>query len=292
MSWILSAFADEAGGSLDEQIAALNEADIKYIDPRGVNGFSIVKLPLDHAEKIQKKLEAASIKVAMFGSPIGKIDISDDINIDIENLEHLGKLKDIFNCNTVRIFSYFNKKDADHNTWQTQSIQHLETLINIAQKLDMVLYHENERHIFGDKIIDVCTLRDQLRAKYPQHFKLIFDFDNFNQSGESVTDAWNQLASASDTIHLKDSKKQPSGEYHHVPVGEGDGNIPQILADMVKIGWQGQLTLEPHLAHSKAVLATGPSGKANQQLSSLTPAQAFQVAAKAAKKLLSDVGKL
>ena len=292
MSWILSAFADEAGGSLDEQIAALHTANMKYIDPRGIDGFSITNLPLDHAKEVRRKLDDASIKVAMFGSPIGKIDITDDLNIDIEKLEHLGKLKNILNCNTVRMFSYFNKEGANHDDWQAESLNRLTKLTEIAQKLDMVLYHENERHIFGDKIADVCIIRDQLRAKFPDHFKLIFDFDNFNQSGEDVLEAWQELATASDTIHLKDSKKQPNGDYHHVPVGDGDGHIPQILADLVKRQWQGQLTLEPHLAHSKAVLATGPSGKANEQLASLTPAQAFQVGADAAKKLLKDVGKL
>ena len=50
---ILSAFADEAGASLTEQIAALSENNIPYIELRGVNG----KIISDHTPE-----EAAALR--------------------------------------------------------------------------------------------------------------------------------------------------------------------------------------------------------------------------------------
>ena len=45
---------------------------------------------------MRAKLDAAGISVCMFGSPIGKIDVTDDLEIDLEKLRHLGKLIPVF----------------------------------------------------------------------------------------------------------------------------------------------------------------------------------------------------
>ena len=77
MPWTLSAFADEAGGSTQEQIAACLKAGLTHIDPRNVDGHNITELPLDLAKDVAKQYEAAGIRVHMYGSPIGKIDITE-----------------------------------------------------------------------------------------------------------------------------------------------------------------------------------------------------------------------
>ena len=124
--------------------------------------------------------------------------------------------------------------------------------------MGLILYHENERHIFGDLTDDVETLATLRNA----NFKLIFDFDNYQQSGEDVWATWLRLADQTDAIHLKDSTQ----DNMHVPVGQGNGQVEKILADAVKRGWSGPLTLEPHLTHSKSVVATGPSESAKSGL--------------------------
>ncbi len=57
MTWTLSAFADEAGGTTQEQIDALQAAGINYIDLRGIDGCNITELPLDQAAAISVKNE-------------------------------------------------------------------------------------------------------------------------------------------------------------------------------------------------------------------------------------------
>lgn len=293
MAWILSAFADEAADTTDEQIAALTEAKIDHIDPRNLDGTNIVDLPIDQAERVQEKLAAAGISVGMYGSPIGKLDIADDIEIDVKRLRHLGELKKVFGSRNVRLFSYYNKKDpVDQAGWRAAALDRLRRLIDVADELDLVLYHENELGIFGGPLEPVCVLRDELHRQSPERFKLIFDFDNFNQNGDDVWADWLELRDAVGAIHLKESKRQPDGEYQHVPAGEGDGHIARILADLAERGWEGPLTLEPHLARSAGVVATGAHGQANRQLADLTPRQCFQVAAEAARGLLREVGRL
>ena len=284
MPWNLSAFADEAGNSIDEQIKALKRAGYHFVDLRGINGFNITTLPVEQARLAKQKLDAAGIRVAMFGSPLGKIDIGDDFAADLQRLRHLGELAPILDCQAVRIFSYYNKKGQPKPQWEAESLKRLKALRDEAGKLGLVLYHENESHIFGDHPEDVATIGREVRDG--RTFRMIFDFSNFNIGGDDVWACWQKLKGVTDGFHLKDSD---AGK-QHVLLGQGAGQVKRILSEALAAGFEGPLTLEPHVAHSKAVLATGPSGGANQEFSKLPTAESFHLAAQAAKELLASMG--
>lgn len=281
MTWNLSAFADEAGNTTEEQIAALQRAGLTLIDIRSLEGFNVSELPLDVAEVAAQKFQDAGITVQMFGSPLGKIDIADSMDTEVAKLRHLAQLAPIFDCHAVRIFSYFNKAEVPYDEWQAESLRRLTVLRDEAKALGLVLFHENESHIFGQKAADVlaiATLRDD-------NFRLIFDFDNYNQNGEDVWQNWEQLKGLTDAFHLKDSTL----EKQHVLIGTGAGYAKEILTDANASGWNGPLSLEPHLTHSGAVAATGPGGVANQEFKDMPTADSFHIAATAATTLLKEI---
>lgn len=290
MTWTLSGFADEAATDIDAQIKVLADGGMKFIDLRNLDGYNISELPLDHAESVKRKLDDAGVRVGMFGSPLGKIDIADDMAVDLRKLRHLSLLADIFGTRKVRIFSYFNEKGASQEQWASESLSRLRQLKELAAELNLSLYHENERDIYGDTCAHVRHIADELRDPGPPGsagtFRLIFDFDNYNQCGEDVWRNWQQLKDVSDAFHLKDSDKQ----CQHVPIGTGAGYAKEILAEALKSGWDGHLGLEPHLAHSPAVMATGPGGTANQALADLDDVQCFTYAIDTAKDLLNGLG--
>jgi sugar phosphate isomerase/epimerase len=211
---------------------------------------------------------------------LGKIDIADDMVPELDRLRHIGAVAPILGCHAVRIFSYYNRHGVSHPEWMAKSLFRLETLRDEAKELGLVLFHENERHIFGDLGDDVL----QIAALRSDNFKLIFDFDNYNQSGEDVWATWGKLAALTDSFHLKDS----TADNMHVPAGLGNGKVREIIADAVKRGWSGPLAVEPHLTHSGAVAATGPSGAANETYSSMAPEESFHIAVEAAKSVLTE----
>ena len=63
------------------------------------------------------------------------------------------------------------------------------------------------------------------------------------------------------------------------------------MRELADRGWEGPITLEPHLKRSAAVMATGPSGQANESLKDMGPADCFQLAAEHAIDLLRQVGR-
>ncbi len=284
MMWTLSGFADEADENSDGQVAATQRAEFKHIDLRNVDGHNISELPLDKAEAIRKKLDAAGLSCTMFGSPIGKIDITEDFAIDEQKLRHLAELRKIFDCDKVRVFSYFNKEEKPMAEWEAEAMRRLRALRDLAGELDLFLYSENEREIFGDRIEQVCTIAELRDGIGP--FRMIFDFDNFNQSDEDVWEAWEKLRNATDGFHLKDSKRDKT----HVPMGTGDTHAKRILEDAVANQWAGHVAMEPHLMHSAAVMATGPGGKANEAFADMSGEDMYVAAAGYVKDLLTGVG--
>jgi sugar phosphate isomerase/epimerase len=245
--WTFSAFADEAGAPVEEQIDALVAAGMSYVDLRGVDGTSIVELPIDEARRVEAKLSAAGIRVCMFGSPIGKIDVTDDLQIDLGRLDHLAKLAPIFRTNKVRMFSYLNKTGMPADQFREVAVGRVRQLKERAAALGLALYHENEKDIFGEQLHNTKYLLEQLRDQ--DTFFGIFDFSNYNQAGDDVWENWLALRDLTDAMHLKDS--DATGQ--HTPLGQGAGFCQRILNDAVSRGWSGPVVLEPHLKNSKAV---------------------------------------
>lgn len=282
MTWTLSAFADEAADSAADQIAALQQAKIDHVDLRSVDGISIVELPVDHATQVKQLLDDAGVKVGMYGSPIGKTDIADEIEIELTRLDHLGKMLDVFGATNVRIFSFYNKDGIPHDEWKAQSFDKLAKLRDRAAELGLVLFHENETEVYGDhpdQIVELAELRTD-------HFKLIYDFANYQRTGAEPWANWQRLKPTTDALHFKDQKA--NGD--HVPIGQGDTKAVEIMADAVATGWSGPCTLEPHLFMSDAVLSTNVHGRGDTSLAGKTREELFQIAAQNAHKLMADAG--
>jgi len=285
--WTFSGFADEAGSSVEEQIDTLLAAGMTHVDLRGVGDYNITTLPADEAAEAQAKLSAAGISVCMFGSPIGKIDVTDDIQIDLNKLNHLATLVPIFGTNKVRMFSYHNKTGIPAADFRVAAVDRVKQLKEHAAMLGLALYHENEKGIFGERLDNTKYLLEELRDG--ETFFGIFDFSNFNQSGDDVWQNWLALRDLTDALHLKES----DADGQHTPVGQGQCAVQQILDDCVARGWSGPVVLEPHLQNSKAVLATveGELGlNANKSLEGLSAGAVWQIAALAAKDVMGKAG--
>ncbi len=283
MSWTLSAFADEAGPMIDTQIAALRDAQISFVDLRGVGDCTITDLPREEARSAARKLEDAGITVSMYGSPIGKIDIADDFSADLARLEHLGDLAGIFGARAVRIFSYYNRGGASKDTWRDESLSRLERLRSRAAELGLVLYHENESGIYGDHpsdVLEIARLRDATT------FRTIYDFSNFMRTGVSGRQTWELLREVTDGFHLKDQMRHGTV----VPIGHGHTDAERIIADAATSGWSGPCTIEPHLASSDAPAPKDAADGASLTFRDLGPLTCFSIACREARALFERLG--
>ncbi|MDF2566634.1 MAG: Xylose isomerase protein barrel [Oscillospiraceae bacterium] len=235
----LCAFADEAGAALDEQISALKDNDIKYLELRGIDGDNVSDITVKQAKEIKKRLDEKQISVWSIGSPIGKIGIKDDFKPHKEQFLHTLEVAHIMDASCIRLFSFYipaNENNAAY--YRDEVLERLSFFCTAAKGSGVVLCHENEKDIYGDVAQRCLDIHQQLNE-----LKAVFDPANFIQCGQDVLEAWKLLEPYIHYVHIKDALE----DGRVVPAGHGNGNIEQILRNYSHKGGK-MLTLEPHLA--------------------------------------------
>lgn len=227
----LCAFADEAADDLAGQIEALRRNNIAKIELRSLGGVNVKDLSLAEAKKAKEAFDAAGIFVWAIGSPIGKSDIAGDFAEVQKNLAHILDLCAVFHCDKIRAFSFFT---TQHDRDEQEVLRRMRLLVEQAAKAGAKLYHENEKDIFGD------TAAHVERVLRVEGLCSVYDPANYVQMGETPENMARMRKRAA-YFHIKDALR--SGEL--VPAGEGDGEIPALIAEL---NGDAVFTLEPHLA--------------------------------------------
>ena len=96
MAFTYSGFADEIDKNIDIQMNVFDEMGIKFIETRGINGTNVSSLTLDQAKTVKKEFDRRGFKVSALGSPIGKIQITDPFDEEIERFKHTLEIAKIF----------------------------------------------------------------------------------------------------------------------------------------------------------------------------------------------------
>ena len=239
--FVLSAFADEAGAALSDQLDALREERISLIELRNVDGKSCADLTGAEADEIKKRLDGAGVRLSSLGSPYGKapIDVPFDGHLEQfrRGLEICGRL----GCGQIRMFSFYLPKDGDPAAWKDEVFRRLDTMIALADAAGIRLMHENEKGIYGDVTSRCAELADAFRGR----MGFIFDPANFIQCGADTLEAWETLHGDISYMHIKDALKADGAV---VAAGHGDGHVAEILGRLNREREDEViLTVEPHL---------------------------------------------
>ena len=227
----LSAFADEIDNDLEVQINVLKKNGIRLIELRSIDKIGVLDFTESQAEAYAKTIRENDMAVWSIGSPLGKVDINVDFNEYEKKIRHLFDIAKIFQCEKVRIFSFYNAYNDKEKVFE-----YLNKMVRIAKEYNIKLYHENEKNIFGDVLSRVLDIKNSVKD-----IRLIYDPANFIQSKEKPDDTINSLMEITDYFHIKDVIAE-SNEI--VPAGYGDAKIFEIVS---KINKDTTLTLEPHL---------------------------------------------
>lgn len=282
--FVLSAFADEAAGNLDEQIKALKEENISLIELRGVDGVNCANLTESDAKRIAEKLAAHNIGISALGSPFGKIGITEDFAPHLEKFKVSLKICKILGCIRIRMFSFYIPQDektlqGDYSAYRNEVFNRLEQMLNLAEKEGILLAHENEKGIYGDS--------DQRCMELYKHFGgklgVIFDPANYVQCKVNPKSAYELQKETITYFHMKDALFSDGSV---VSVGNGDGSVPYILEDVKKSrGDKVILTVEPHL-HVFSGLEKLQSEKVQHKEAYPDSRTAFHAACEAVKKYI------
>ncbi|MFB6295569.1 MAG: sugar phosphate isomerase/epimerase family protein [Halobacteriales archaeon] len=242
--YTLSGFADEVADDLETQLETFDALGIGHVDLRSVDGTNVVDFTDDDVAWIRKRLEEYGVSVAAIGSPIGKIDITDDFAPHQEDFDRILELADAFDADYVRLFSYWIPEDDDPAEYREEVLRRTRWKAERAEEAGIPIYHENEKDIYGDT---PARCRDLVEAVDSPAFGLIFDPANFLEVGvRPYPDALVHLVEYVEALHIKDATHGVRGDIK--PAGEGDGRIPEVMTALADRGFSGYAALEPHLA--------------------------------------------
>lgn len=243
--FILSAFGDEISPHLDEQIRVLLANDVKHLEFRSMEGRVIIDYPLSDIKMAYQKLSDAGVSVSAVGSPIGKIAIDDDFAPHLDRFKKTIDVAHILETQYIRMFSFYIPENQSPIRYRDDVLQRWLSFVDAAKDSGLTLLHENEKGIYGDTAERCLDLLESLNCKY---VKAIFDPANFVQCKvETFPHAYNLLRKYVVYLHIKDARYSDHGV---TPAGQGDGKLPEILAELAKSGFHGFASIEPHLNES------------------------------------------
>lgn len=239
----LTGFADEISSELEIQLETLREEEIRHLEFRGVWNTNVLKLTNEELERVKTELQKGGIQVSSIGSPIGKISITDPFEEHLQDFEHALQVADFFGAKYIRIFSFFIPEGEDPDEYRDEVMTRMKAFVVRAEKTKVTLLHENEKEIYGDTPERCLDILEECKSA---HLRMAFDPANFVQCGvKPFTEAYPLLKDHIEYMHIKDAMFDDG---RVVPCGEGDGEVREVLADLKRRGYNGFMSLEPHLS--------------------------------------------
>lgn len=260
--YTISAFGDEIHPELDVQLDVLEQLGIGNLDLRSVGNTNIVDQSDAELDQIEATVTERGFSVPVIGSPVGKVDVTGgiersatreatgrDVGSVADQMRRLDRSIEIasrFDAEYVRIFSYYPPDDARPETYRDEITNRTQQAVERAEAADITLLHENVPGIYGNS---PTLLRELLTTIDSPNFRAIFDAANFYKYGKKpYPDVLLQLVEYVDCFHVKDAVRLENGDVEMVPLGEGDIELAAILRALADRGFDGWLSLEPHLS--------------------------------------------
>lgn len=271
----LSAFADEIDPDPQRQIDVLLPCGVRHIEFRSIHKTNVLDLTDLQIQEFKSLLDRHGFKLSAIGSPIGKYRIDEPFEPHLKRFRRAIELCKVFGTRNIRIFSYYLPEGGDWDNWRRDVLDRMWDKLKLAEQADVRLVHENEHRIYGEAPEQVKDLLETvLEQSDLRYFGAVYDPANYVFGGYDPWRGWQLTKEWTVHFHIKDWVQ---GEKHGRIPGEGQGRIPEVLADAVARKYDGFATLEPHL------LGGGPTG-------GVTGPELFPKAIAAFQRLLDQAG--
>ncbi len=257
-------FADEASKSIDGQIKATLELGWNNIEARNVNGANFHDLSDEDFDKVYTALGQAGIKVNCFGSAVAnwakQPDSDEDFQKSIDELKRAIPRMQKFGTKLIRGMSFAVAKNQKPDSPELEAVifRKVQHLADMCADAGITYLHENCMNYGGMSYKHTLKMLENIKSPA---FRLLFDTGNpvFTKDRQ-YTDpqpyqcAWEfyrQVREFVDYIHIKDAVMEPGPDGEIVKrftfAGEGCGDVCAVLADMFKRGYDGGISIEPHI---------------------------------------------
>src|SRR5579862_3080110 len=248
MAFRFTGFADEAGKSLKEQIDATKRAGWSSIEVRAIDGTFVTDMSDAAFGAALDTLQSSGIQIAGLGAQLANWSrpITTDFQLDVEEMKRAIPRLHQCGAKIVRCMSYPHK-DLERDAYKKEVFRRLKVLAKMAEDGGVILAHENCSG-FGGEGPDQSL--EMVAAVNSPAFKLIFDSGNnaLHDNDQSATwTFYNKVKEHVVHVHLKAAKPGPDGKLVTCYPDEDPTQL-KVIADLKKRGYDGWLSIEPHMA--------------------------------------------
>jgi len=268
-------FADEASPSVDDQIRVTKELGWQNIESRKVQvaGFPegmIHDIPDEAFERVAEKLEASGVRINCFGSAIanwGK-KIEDPMDSSLAEVRRSIPRMQRLGVKLVRIMSFAVRDGEDQ--MEQERFRRVKIINRMFTDAGLTAVHENCMNYGGMGWPFTLKLLENVPG-----LKLVFDTGNpvFSDDHskpkpypkQSAWEFYAQVREHVAYVHIKDGiwdAKNNKAIYTYP--GEGRGDVRRIIKDLIRRGYDGGISIEPHLGRVFHDDSSGQSLNAEQ----------------------------
>lgn len=258
-----SGISDESGQPIQTQIQAHAELGWKHLELRAVDNVNLTQLSDAAFDAVYAAVTEAGMKVSCFSSAIANWarPVTGDFAVDVEDLKRAVPRMHRFGTPFIRVMSYPNdpKEPVEEREWRREAIRRTKELSRIAEDGGITMVHENCSGWGGLSAENSNILLGEVDSPA---LKVVFDTGNPVTYGQDSWEYYQTVRKDIVYVHIKDARKV-DGQDIYTYCGEGDGRVRDIVADLLKTGYDGGFSIEPHLA---AVIHTGQTADNARQL--------------------------
>jgi len=239
----ISIISDEISPQLEEQLDLLDTEEIKHIELRSIQKKNILDFTGEELKSLKKALKERGLKVSAISSPIGKIKLCDDYQAHYQRFLKALEIAEYLETDRIRIFGFYtDNSNLEGN--RKEILSRIEGQVREAEKHKIRLLLENEdQSLYGGTAEQVMDVLNTINS---DSLGFLFDPGNYVYFFKKTVypEYFNKIKSAIKYVHIKDI---PLGNSHFTVPGKGDVQYKQLLTDIKASGYDGFLSMEPHL---------------------------------------------
>ena len=258
-----SGISDESGQPIQTQIQAHAELGWKHLELRAVDSVNLTQLSDAAFDAVYAAVTEAGMGVSCFSSAIANWarPVTGDFAVDVDDLKRAIPRMHRFGTPFIRVMSYPNdpKEPVEEREWRREAIRRTKELSRIAEDGGITMVHENCSGWGGLSAENSNILLGEVDSPA---LKVVFDTGNPVTYGQDAWEYYQTVRKDIVYVHIKDARKV-DGQDIYTYCGEGNGCVREIVADLLKTGYDGGFSIEPHLA---AVIHTGQKADNARQL--------------------------
>jgi sugar phosphate isomerase/epimerase len=268
----LSGFADEAADGVEGQIQATRMLGWSRIEARSIDRVNLHDLPESGFDDVRRKLDEAEIRVDCLGSTIANWSksVEEPFSETLATVERAIRRMKILNVPLVRIMSYAIILDSSGRALADQKkeerFRRLREICGRFLDAGITPVHENCMNFGGmswEHSLEMLTAVPGL--------KLVFDTGNpgitpdfrqpFPYPNQDAMECYARLREYIAHVHIKDGVRDPdTGKERYFFPDEGQCGVAAIVEELLRTGYDGDFSIEPHMAvvfHDAGVSSPG-----------------------------------